>query len=120
MKQDVLWRMVATSYDPLQLISIIEKTVPAQTEDQYPFVIVYEQELSLYSFHQNTMKNNQWYERFNTKVGVGTSIGVTRQHSVLLKWTAQFIPSVSYQDITNDQKIEIQHMQRKGTSHSSS
>ena len=80
----------------------------AQAEDKYTFVIVYEQELSLYGFHQNTMINDQWYEQFNIKADVGTSIGVTRQHSVLLEWTAQSTHIISYQDITNDQKIEIQ------------
>ena len=85
MKQDVIWTTVATSNDPLQLISTIEKTMLSQTEDQYPFTIVYEQELSLYGFHQNTMTKYQWYEIFNAKVDVGTSIGVTRQHSVLLE-----------------------------------
>ena len=78
MKQDVIWTTVAISYDPLQLISITEKTVLAQTEDQYPFAIVYEQELSLCDFYQNTMTNDQWYEQLNIKVDVGTSIGVTR------------------------------------------
>ena len=66
MKQDVIWTTVATSYNPLQLISIIDKTVLAQTEGQYPFAIVYEQNLSLYGFHQNNMTNDQWYEQFNT------------------------------------------------------
>ena len=108
MKQDIIWTTVATSNDLLQLISITEKTVLAQTEDQYPFAIVYEQELSLCNFYQNTMTNDQWYARFNTIVYVGTYIGVTRQHSVILEWTAQSIHITSYQDITNDQKIEIQ------------
>ena len=108
MKQDVIWTTVPTSYDPLQLISIIDKTVVAQTEDQYLFAIVYEQELSPYGFHQNIMTNNQWYEQFNTKFDFRTSIGVTRQNSVLLEWTAQSIHSSSYQDITNDQNTEIQ------------
>ena len=79
-----------------------------QTEDQYPFAIVYEQEMSLYYFHQKTMTNDQWYERFNAKVDVGTSIGVKRQHSVLLEWNAQYTHSASYHDITNDQRVEIQ------------
>ena len=108
MKQDVIWTAVATSYDPLQLISSIEKTVLSQTEDQYPFTIVYVQYLSLYGFHQNTMTTDQWYERFNTKVDVGTSIGVTRQNSVLLEWTSQSVHSASFQDITNDKRTEIQ------------
>ena len=43
MKQDVIWTTVATSYDPLQLISIIKKKVLAQTKDQYPFAIAYKQ-----------------------------------------------------------------------------
>ena len=34
MKQDVIWTTVSTSYDQLQLISIIKKTVLAKTEDQ--------------------------------------------------------------------------------------
>ena len=54
------------------------------------------------------MTNDQWYKRFNTKVYVRTSVGVARQNSVLLEWTAQSTHSASYQDITNDQKIEIQ------------
>ena len=45
MKQDVIWTTVETSCDVLQLISTIEKTVLAQTEDQYPFAIVYKQKL---------------------------------------------------------------------------
>ena len=77
-------------------------------EDQYHFTIVYKQDLLLYGFHQNTMTNDQWYEKFNTKVDVGTSIGFTRQHSVLLEWNTHSIHSASYQDITNDQNIEIQ------------
>ena len=100
--------MVATSYDPLQLISTIEKTVLEQTEDQYPFAVAYEQELSLYGFHRNTMTNNQCYDWFNAKVDVVTSIGVTRQHSIILEWTAQSTHSESYPYITDDQKIEIQ------------
>jgi hypothetical protein len=61
----------------------------AQTEDQYPFSTVYDQELLFYSFKQETLSNPQWYERFNTKVDVSEEIGVTRQHKVLLDYVAQ-------------------------------
>jgi hypothetical protein len=47
-------------------------------EDQYPFATVYDQELGVYSFLQETMSNPQWYENFNTKVDVGSAISVTR------------------------------------------
>jgi hypothetical protein len=89
MKQDPDYNAVSTSYDPLLLYRLIEKTILAQTEDQYPFATVYEQESSFYSFRQEQMTNPQWYERFNTKVDVGEAIGVTRQHKVLLEYVAQ-------------------------------
>jgi hypothetical protein len=50
---------------------------------------VYDQELSFYSFKRDNMSNPQWYERFNTKVDVRGSIGVTHQHKVLLEYVAQ-------------------------------
>jgi hypothetical protein len=90
MKQDIDWTTVLISYDPLTLYRLIEKTALAQTEDQYPFATVYDQEMSFYSFRQSdTMSNPQWYERFNTKVNVGVAIGVTRQHKSLLEYVAQ-------------------------------
>jgi hypothetical protein len=90
MKQDLDWTTVSISYDPLTLYRLIEKTVLAQTEDQYPFATVCDQEMSFYSFRQSdTMGNPQWYERFNAKVDVGVAIGVTRQHKALLEYVAQ-------------------------------
>jgi hypothetical protein len=81
MKQDTEWTNVSTSYYPLTLYSLIEINILAQTEDQYPFATVYDQELSFYSFRQETLSNPQWYERFNNKVDVGDAIGVTSQGS---------------------------------------
>jgi hypothetical protein len=89
MKQDMECTNVSTSYDPLTLYSLIERTVLAQTEDTYQSATVYDQELSFYSFRQETLSNHQWYERFNTKVDVGDAIGVTHQHNVLLEYVAQ-------------------------------
>jgi hypothetical protein len=68
---------------------LIEITVLAQTEDQYMFATVYDQELSFYLFRKDRLSNPQWYERFNTKVDVGEAIGVTHQHKVLLEYVAQ-------------------------------
>jgi hypothetical protein len=89
MKDDTDWNTVSISYDPLTLYQLIKRTVLVQTEDQYPFATVYDQELSFYSFKQNNLSNPQWYERFNTKVDVSGAIGVTRQHKVLLEYVAQ-------------------------------
>jgi hypothetical protein len=63
MKQDTDWAIVSTSYDPLTLYRLIERTIFAQTEDQY--------------------------ERFNTKVDVSEAIGIAQQHKVLLDYVAQ-------------------------------
>ncbi len=68
--------MASTSYDPLDLYPLIKKMTLAQMEDQYPFATVYNQELGFYSFWQETMSNLQWYEKFNTKVDVGSAIGL--------------------------------------------
>jgi hypothetical protein len=43
MKQDMDWAVVSTSYDPLTLYRLIERTILAQTEDQYPFATVHDQ-----------------------------------------------------------------------------
>ena len=77
-KQENVWQTTSSYYDPLSLIDMIDKTVLAQTEDQYPFTTVYGQELLLYGFHQNVLTNDKWYKKFNTKVDVGDAIGVTR------------------------------------------
>ena len=77
MKQDVDWEAISTSYDPLLLYHLIEKMVLAQMEDQYPFATVYEQEMALYSFWQETLLNLQYYEHFNTKVDVANAISIT-------------------------------------------
>ena len=63
--------MVVTSYDLLTLYRLIKKTVLVQTEDQYPFATVYNQELGFYAFKQDNLYNPKWYKRFNTKVDVG-------------------------------------------------
>jgi hypothetical protein len=52
MKQDTDWNMASTSYNPLELYRLIEKMTLPQTEDQYPFATVYDQELNFYSFWQ--------------------------------------------------------------------
>jgi hypothetical protein len=53
MKQDPGYIAVSTSYDPLLLYRLFEKTILAQTEDQYPFATVYKQEASFYPSGRN-------------------------------------------------------------------
>jgi hypothetical protein len=48
-------------------MNVIEKTVLAQTEDQFSFATLYEQETTLFTFHQNLSPTHSGNERFNTK-----------------------------------------------------
>jgi hypothetical protein len=99
MNQDTDWNTVIILFDPLTLYRLIERTVLTQTEDQYPFATVYDQELSFYSFKQDNMSNPQWYERFNTNVDVSGAIGVTQHHEVLLEYVAQESHTRAFTDL---------------------
>jgi len=41
---------------------LIEKMILVQMEDQYPFAMVYDQELGFYLFKQESLTNPQWYK----------------------------------------------------------
>ena len=56
-----------------------------QTEHHYCYATLYNQECTLYGFHQHNLTNEQYYERLNTKVDVGESISITMQHRVLME-----------------------------------
>ena len=107
MKHGPDWTTTSESYDPLTLLKLIEKTILAQTEDQYPYATVYEQECGLYSFQQQALTNEQWYERFNTKIVVGSAIGVTRQHRVLLNHVASELGTTSYDDLNTQEQHDV-------------
>jgi hypothetical protein len=99
MKQETDWNTMSILYDPLTLYRLIDRTVLTQTEDQYPFATVYDQELSFYLFKQENLSNPQCYEHFNTKVDVSGAIGVTRQHKVLFEYVAQESYTRAFTDI---------------------
>jgi hypothetical protein len=108
------------------LYRLIERTVLAKTEDK--FVTVYDQELSFYLFKQDNLSNPQWYGRFNTKVDISVSIGVTRQHKVLLEYVAQEpytrafadLGAVEQQLVRDDAKeryVSYAFLRQSGTQH---
>jgi len=53
MKNDKDWEAVSQSFNPLQLLELMERAVLSQQEDEYPFAVVYEQEVGLLGFQQN-------------------------------------------------------------------
>ena len=109
MKQDTDWPVVSgVSYDPLTLYRLIGKTILAQTEDQYPFATVYDQEISFYGYRQENMTNSAYYDRFNTKADVGDAIRVTRQRKSLLEYVAQeLVPGSSFDKLAADKQKDI-------------
>ena len=109
--------MVSVSYYPLQLYRSIERVILAQTEDQYPIATIYDQEQSLYLFRQENLTSAQWYERFNTKIDVGTAIGVTRQHEALLNYCAnEHTAGETYDTLAGATSSPSVTMLRSGTS----
>ena len=76
MKQDAQWSVVSKLYDPLQLYSLLECIVLTQTDNQYPFVSIVEQAISLLTAKQGNLSNAHWYEQFNTKYEVAKLVGM--------------------------------------------
>ncbi len=77
MKQDKYWVTVSVSYKPLELYKLIEQVILKQTEDQYPVAALWEQLFNVANAKQGDSTNNEWYDRFNTKVEVAESVGVS-------------------------------------------
>jgi hypothetical protein len=46
-------------------------------EDQYPVAALWEQLSNVANAKQGNSTNNEWYNRFNTKVEVAKSVGVS-------------------------------------------
>ena len=105
--QDTAWNSISTSYNPLILLKLIEKTILAQIEDQYLFATIYNQELILYNFCQDSMSNPQWYEHFNTNFDVSESILVTLQHKALLQYVAQETHSLNFDAFVEEHQASV-------------
>ena len=52
MKHDSYWYNTRKSYDTLNLLKLIEKTILDQTENKYCYTTVYDQEFAMYGFNQ--------------------------------------------------------------------
>ncbi len=107
MQHDADWEPTSLSYDPLVLMKLIEKTILSQTEDQYPFATVYDQLRSIVDFNQNTLLNNDYYDKLNTKVDVADAIGVEFQHPVLQAFVADEKGGPKYTDMNLVEQAQI-------------
>ena len=65
MKQDPDWPTVSTSFNPLALYSLIEKTVLTQSETLVRLRHYLCPGAGILLLQEPNMSNTQWYERFN-------------------------------------------------------
>jgi hypothetical protein len=96
MEHHASWSTTIESGDPLLLYDLIEKTILAQSEETYPFAIIYKFERELYHYMQNMLTNNQWYQQFVIKANLAASQGVVHQHGVLRNYVAKKLHSKTY------------------------
>ena len=73
----------------------------------YPFSSVCKQGGEMYTFHQNYLTNNQWYEKFNTNSDVSNSVGVAINHKIILYYVARKNCSDVFENITDEQKKTV-------------
>ena len=61
-------------------------------------------------FRQENLTSVLWYERFNTKIDVGTTIRVTRQHKTLLNYCAnEHTAGATYDTLTGADKLTVRN-----------
>jgi hypothetical protein len=101
MKHHTSWSTTNKSGDPLLLYALIEKTILAQNEETYPFAVIYKFERALYHYMQNTLTNNQWYQRFVIQANLAASQGVVHQHGVLRDYVAKKLQNKTYAQLTD-------------------
>jgi hypothetical protein len=102
MKCDRDYVSCIASNDPLRLKGLIERTIISQSENKYIFATLYEQEVGLFGFQQNKLSEDQWHERFNTRVAIGDTLGVNRDHMIALNYVAKERTNTEFDDVTDD------------------
>jgi hypothetical protein len=77
-------KVFSDSYNPLQLLQLIEKIILKQWDNQYKIAIIMEQLKLLLAYRQDDgVTNAVYYNQFKTKVDVAENIGVSFNNAVL-------------------------------------
>jgi len=106
MKADSDYTACMSSNDPLRLKQLIERTIISQSKSKYAWAILYDQLVGLFGFQQNKLSADQWHERFNTKIDIAETLGVSQEHWIGLEQVAQETLGCSYEDIADDDDRE--------------
>ena len=78
-----------------------------QTKDQYPVAVLWEQLSNVAKAKQGNSTNNEWYERFNTKVEVAESVGVSFDFKTIWEYCAMEAHKASYTLLTSDEQEAV-------------
>jgi Rod binding domain-containing protein len=107
LKHDADYKAVIDSGKPLQYKSLIEKTIMAQADDQYNCAAVHDQMCHLLGFSQGALSNDQYYERFNTRVDVSKSVGVSWVQDGITKPLSKVLYKKELHQITPQELKEV-------------
>ncbi len=102
MKQDKNWATVSVSYKPLASQVILK-----QMEDQYPVAALWEQLSNVANAKQGNSTNNEWYERFNTKVEVAESVGVSFDFETIWEYCVVEAHKATYTLLRSDEQEAV-------------
>ena len=86
MKQDPGWDALLLAADPLKLLDLIEMNVRLTNTDNYAFAVAYKQHKDFCTFQQNNLNNNQFYDKFKTRITVAKAIGIAWSDPICLNW----------------------------------
>ncbi len=107
MKQDKNWATVSVSYKLLELYKLIKQDILKQTEDQYPVAALWEQLSNVANAKQGNSTNNKWYDRFNTKVEVAKSVGVSFNFKKIWEYCALEAHKAAYTLLKPDKQKAV-------------
>ena len=86
-----------------------EKTVHLTSSHKYVFAVAYKQHRDFDNFQQNNLNNNQYYDKFNTRVTVAKAIGIAWADPACLNWVIENVEpfkaahaGTDYEDLDKD------------------
>jgi hypothetical protein len=91
----------------MELYKLNEQVILKQTEDQYPVAALWEQLSNVANAKQGNSTNNEWYDRFNTKVEVAESVGVSFNFEKIWEYHAMEAHKAAYTLLRTDKQEAV-------------
>ena len=114
MKQDPGWDALLLAADPLKLLDLIEMNVRLTNTDNYVFAVAYKQHKDFCTFQQSNLNNNQFYDKFKTRITVAKAIGIAWSNPICLNWVINNVEpfktahaGTDYEDLTKTNRALV-------------